>query len=63
MVLEPKMQELKEMSDTLLHLVSHGHGDGRPDRPLLTTLGSAGAVDSLPRARNRRNSTAFGRLR
>lgn len=38
--LEKKMQELKEMSDTLLHLASHCHGDTRPDCPILTTLGS-----------------------
>ena len=38
--LAKKMQELKEMSDTLLHLASHCHGDDRPDCPILTTLGS-----------------------
>ena len=40
--LEKKMQELKEMSDTLLHLASHCHGDTRPDCPILTGLAEAG---------------------
>ena len=61
--LEKKMQELKEMSDTLLHLASHCHGDNRPDCPILTTLGSTEAVAALPRTRNRSKTRAFDRVR
>lgn len=58
-----KMQELKDMSDTLLHLASHRHGDDRPDHPIPTTLGSAEAVAPLPKIRDRRKRRAFGRPR
>jgi MerR family transcriptional regulator, copper efflux regulator len=61
--LEKKMQELKEMSDTLLHLASHCHGDSRPDCPILKTLGSPEAVDPLPKTRDRRKTRAFDRVR
>lgn len=61
--LEKKMQELKEMSDTLLHLASHCHGDNRPDCPILTTLGSAEAVAPLSRTRDRSKTRAFDRVR
>ena len=60
--LNKKMQELKEMSDTLLHLASHCHGDTRPDCPILTTLGSAEAVAPLPKTRDRRKTRAFDRV-
>lgn len=61
--LEKKMQELKDMSNTLLHLASHCHGDDRPDCPILKTLGSAGAVAPLPKTRDRRKTRAFDRVR
>ena len=61
--LEKKMQELKEMSDTLLHLASHCHGDDRPDCPILKTLGSTEAVAPLPRTRDQRKTRAFDRVR
>jgi MerR family copper efflux transcriptional regulator len=61
--LEKKMQELKEMSDTLLHLASHCQGDNRPDCPILTTLGSAEAVAPLSRTRDRSKIRAFDRVR
>ena len=38
--LEKKMQELKEMTETLRHLASNCHGDKRPDCPILTSLGN-----------------------
>ncbi len=59
--LKRKMQELKEMSDTLLHLASHCHGDGRPECPILKTLGSPDAVEPLPRTRDRRKTRGFDR--
>ena len=37
--LEKKMQELKDMTDTLLHLASHCLGDDRPDCPILKNAG------------------------
>lgn len=61
--LEKKMQELKEMSDTLLHLASHCHGDDRPECPILQTLGSVEAVDPVPRTRDRRQTRGFDRAR
>lgn len=61
--LEKKMQELKEMSDTLLHLASHCHGDERPDCPILKTLGSTEAVAPLPKTLDRRKTRAFDRVR
>lgn len=61
--LEKKMQELKDMSDTLLHLASHCHGDDRPDCPILKTLGSTEAVSPIPMTRDRRKTRAFDRVR
>lgn len=61
--LEKKMQELKDMSDTLLHLASHCHGDDRPDCPILKTLGSTEPVAPLPKTRDRRKTRAFDRVR
>jgi MerR family copper efflux transcriptional regulator len=61
--LAKKMQELKEMSDTLLHLASHCHGDDRPDCPILTTLGSTEAVATPLKTRDRRKTRAFDRVR
>lgn len=61
--LEKKMLELKEMSDTLLHLASHCHGDDRPDCPILKSLGSPEAVAPVPRNRDRPKTRAFDRVR
>jgi Cu(I)-responsive transcriptional regulator len=61
--LEKKMQELKEMADTLLHLASNCHGDSRPDCPILKTLGSSDAMDPLPRTHDRRKTRGFDRVR
>lgn len=36
--LEKKSKEIQEMLDTLNHLVSHCHGDHRPDCPILEDL-------------------------
>ena len=36
--LERKMTELQQMADTLKHLASNCHGDGRPDCPIIGEL-------------------------
>jgi MerR family transcriptional regulator, copper efflux regulator len=61
--LKKKMQELKDMSDTLLNLASNCHGGDRPDCPILETLVSNKAVAQLPKTRDRRNLRAFDRVR
>ncbi len=61
--LEKKMQELKDMSDTLLHLASHCQGNDRPDCPILKNLGSPDAVAPLPKTRDQRKTRAFDRAR
>lgn len=40
--LQKKMRELQEMVTTLEHLAHNCHGDGRPDCPILTSLGEDG---------------------
>lgn len=61
--LERKMQELKEMADTLVHLAMHCHGDARPECPILKTLGSPEAVAPLPKTRDRRKTRGFDSIR
>ena len=41
--LEQKAHELQAMANTLRHLASHCHGDGRPDCPILEDLAEKGA--------------------
>jgi MerR family copper efflux transcriptional regulator len=36
--IEAKMVELREMADTLRHLIDRCHGDDRPDCPIIETL-------------------------
>jgi Cu(I)-responsive transcriptional regulator len=48
--LEEKQKALTEMAETLRHLVSHCHGDGRPDCPILDTL-AADEADDCPSRR------------
>lgn len=36
--IEDKIQELQSLQQTLSHLVSHCHGDSRPDCPILSDL-------------------------
>lgn len=40
-VLERKVAELREMTETLRHLAMHCHGDGRPECPILEDLAQA----------------------
>ena len=39
--LDQRIAELSQMRDTLAHLASHCHGDGRPDCPILERLADA----------------------
>lgn len=40
--LDRRIEELKALRDTLQHLMSHCHGDHRPDCPILANLASGG---------------------
>jgi MerR family copper efflux transcriptional regulator len=46
--LQLKINEMQDMVNTLAHLAKHCHGDGRPECPILDTLGSK---DPSPRKR------------
>ncbi len=54
--LQKKMRELQEMVTTLSHLAHNCHGDGRPDCPILTSLGE----DSGTGARRKTSSLGKG---
>jgi len=41
--IDQRMEELRTMRNTLLHLVDRCHGDDRPDCPILAELAGAGA--------------------
>ena len=45
--LQKKMRELQEMVTTLTHLAHNCHGDGRPDCPILTSLGETETGDAV----------------
>lgn len=60
--LERKMQELKEMTETLRHLASNCQGNNRPDCPILTSLGNA-APDAPALPRDRKKTRGFERVR
>lgn len=53
--LQAKMRALQDMVSTLEHLSHNCHGDGRPDCPILTTLGGE---DAAPLAKA--PATGFG---
>ena len=61
-VLEKKMQELKEMMQTLRHLASNCHGDNMPECPILTSLGNTEREEPLPQRGNRSKTRGFGRV-
>lgn len=50
--LQAKVRALQAMSDTLMHLAEHCHGDDRPDCPILE--GFAAAAAPAPRKRQPR---------
>lgn len=60
--LEKKMQELKEMTETLRHLASNCQGDNRPDCPILMSLGHAAPDEPVPPPRDRKKTRGFERL-
>lgn len=60
--LEKKMRELNEMTETLRHLASNCHGDGRPDCPILTSLGNAAPDASVSPPRDRKAARGFARV-
>lgn len=43
--LQLKVRSLQAMSDTLMHLAEHCHGDDRPDCPILEGFAAAAAPD------------------
>jgi MerR family transcriptional regulator, copper efflux regulator len=47
--IEAKIADLIAMRDTLSDLVSHCHGDTRPDCPILSSLGGAARQEAAPR--------------
>ena len=57
-VLEAKMREIEEMANTLRHLASNCHGDGRPDCPIIESLAGATAQPAPSHL-----GKGFGRLR
>ena len=60
--LEKKMRELKEMTETLRHLASNCQGDGRPDCPILMSLGNAAPDTPVPPQRERKKTRGFERV-
>lgn len=48
--LQAKMRALQEMVSTLEHLSHNCHGDGRPDCPILTSLGAPEDAPPLAKA-------------
>ncbi len=46
--LEAKMRQLREMANTLRHLATHCHGDGRPDCPIIQDLAHPDAEEFAP---------------
>jgi Cu(I)-responsive transcriptional regulator len=61
-VLEKKMRELKEMTETLRHLASNCQGDNRPDCPILMSLGNAAPDAPVPPLRDRKKTRGFERV-
>lgn len=60
--LEKKMRELKEMTETLLHLASNCQGNNRPDCPILTSLGNDAPDTPVPPLRDRKKTRGFERV-
>ena len=54
--LDAKLRELGAMRATLAHLVSHCHGDDRPDCPIVDTLAEGGGLAHRPAGRPARGS-------
>lgn len=57
--LQARIADLEAIADTLSHLISHCHGDGRPDCPILDSLATGDGKKPTPRATTpRRQKTA-----
>jgi MerR family copper efflux transcriptional regulator len=52
--LEAKIEELQAMCQTLHHLASHCHGDGRPDCPILEDLAVGQTGNQRPKSPRQR---------
>ena len=52
--LEERIRELKEMKNTISHLMHHCHGDDRPDCPIIDGLASANNNSSVKNRNNKR---------
>jgi Cu(I)-responsive transcriptional regulator len=56
--LRAKMREIEAITDTLLHLAEHCHGDDRPDCPIIHGL-AQGDAPASPVARRRKRLNAL----
>ena len=56
--LRAKMREIEAITDTLLHLAEHCHGDDRPDCPIIQGLAQDDVSPAAPAARRRKRLNA-----
>jgi Cu(I)-responsive transcriptional regulator len=56
--LRAKMREIEAITDTLLHLAEHCHGDDRPDCPIIQGLAQGDVTPAAPAARRRKRLNA-----
>ena len=54
--IDRRMEELKSVRRTLVHLTERCHGDDRPDCPIIDELAGSGAAAAAPRAGKPRKS-------
>jgi Cu(I)-responsive transcriptional regulator len=57
--LRAKMREIEAITDTLLHLAKHCHGDDRPDCPIIQGLAQDDVTPAAPVARRRKRLNAL----
>ncbi|MCC7482136.1 MAG: Cu(I)-responsive transcriptional regulator [Hyphomicrobiales bacterium] len=62
-VLETKLTEIQEMTAALKHLVSHCHGNHRPDCPIIEELAASGTVSRGVASRSSLLGKGFKNLR
>jgi MerR family transcriptional regulator, copper efflux regulator len=56
--LRAKMREIEAITDTLLHLAEHCHGDDRPDCPIIQGLAQDDVTPAAPAVRRRKRLNA-----
>jgi len=56
--LRAKMREIEAITDTLLHLAKHCHGDDRPDCPIIQGLAQDDVTPAAPAVRRRKRLNA-----